>query len=94
MPIEDTAILGINGINIILTIVLLIIYFRNYRSISSRITLGLMLFAGAFLLECVMNFFFYNSLLQQGITGLTTFNLTVNMLEFVALSFLIYATWK
>lgn len=94
MPLEDTAILGIIILNVILTIILAIIYFRSYRTISSKMTLGLVIFAVAFLAEHILNFFFYNSLLEQGITGITTFHFTVNVLQMIALLILVWVTLK
>jgi len=94
MQLEDIATLGLIGINVILTIVLVIIYFKNYRTISSKITLGLVLFAIAFLVQSILNFFFYNILLQQGIFGLTTFYLSAGLFQMVALLILVWVTWK
>jgi hypothetical protein len=94
MPLEDSITLALIALNIVLTLVLAVIYFRNYRTISSRMTLGLVVFAIAFLAENALDFFFYNSLLEQGITGVTTFHLTVNFLQMVALLILVWVTWK
>lgn len=94
MPLEDTAILGVIVVNIVLTLILASVYFRNYRAISSRITLGLVVFTLAFLAENLFDFFFYNSILQQGITGLSTFHLTVNLFQMAALVILLWVTWK
>jgi len=94
MPVEDTVTLGLIAINVILTLVLVIIYFKNYRTISSKITLGLVIFAVAFLAENLLDFYFYNSLLQQGITGITTFHISVNFLQMIALLILVWVTWK
>ena len=94
MPIEDSITLGIIFVNIILTLVLLVIYSRNYRAIGSKMVLGLLFFAAAFLIENILNFFFYNSLLTQGIYGFTTFITAVSVLELIGLLILVYVTWK
>jgi len=94
MPIADNITLGLIAINIILTIALVVIYMRSYRAISSKVTLGLLVFAGAFLLENLIDFYFYNSILQQSIFGLTTFHLAVNFIEMIALLVLAWVTWK
>ena len=94
MPVVDTIVLGIIAVNVLLTLILAVIYLKNYRTISSRVTLGLAVFAIAFMLKNLLDFFFYNSLLQQGITGLTTFHLSVNVFTMIALVILVWVTWK
>ncbi|MBI4021278.1 MAG: hypothetical protein HY369_03475 [Candidatus Aenigmarchaeota archaeon] len=90
----DDIILLIIGVDILLALILFATHLRNYRAIPSRITLGFLVFAGAFLLEGIFNLYFYNSILQQAITGLTTFHLAVNLIEMVALLVLAWITWK
>lgn len=94
MAIQDDITLVLIAANIILTLILVVIYLRNYRTISSKMTLGLVIFAGAFLLENIIDFVFYNTLLAQGVTGITTFYSGVNGLELVALLVLAWVTWK
>ncbi len=94
MAFEDTLTLAVIILNIVLTLVLVVIYFRSYRRISSKVTLGLVIFAFAFLPENLFDFYFYNSLLQQGITGITTFHTSVNVFQLVALVILVWVTWK
>ena len=90
----DSIVLGINGINIMLTIVLIFIYARNLKLVKSKMTLGMIFFAGAFLIENVMSLYFYYSLLMQGINYITTFNLVVKFLEMIGLLVLLYVTWE
>ena len=94
MPFADEIILVVIGINIVLTLILSYIYLKSYRAIPSKVTLGLLVFAGAFLLKNIVDLYFYNSLLQQAIYGLTTFNLVVNFIEMIALLILAWVTWK
>ena len=90
----DILTLGLIVVNMILALILLVVYARNYKTISSKFTLGLIFFAGAFLLENIFNFFFYSSLLASGITFITTFQLVINVLELVGLLILAWITWK
>jgi len=92
--IFDELILGLIIVNIILTVVLLLIYSRNYRTISSKFTLGLVFFALAFLVENVLNLLFYGSLLAQGIDFITTYQFIINVLELAGLLILAWITWK
>ena len=90
----DQIVLGLIGINILLTVVLIAIFSRNFKLVKSKITLGMIFFAGAFLLENILSLYFYNSLLLQGITFITTFHLVVKALEMIGLLVLLYVTWK
>ena len=94
MAIQDTFTLGLIIVNIALTIVLMIIYVKNYKAIKSKITLGLLFFALAFLLENVIDFYFYNFLIGQSIFGFTTIHSSINLIEMVGLLILLYVTWK
>lgn len=94
LPLLDDVALVLIGVNIVISLILAITYFRNYRAIAAKVTFGFLIFAGAFLLENILNLFFITSALSQGITGLTTFNLAVNAIELVALLVLAWITWK
>lgn len=94
MPFEDTIILGVIVVNIVLTVLLLLIYYKNQSLVRSKLTMGMLFFAGTFLVENLLNFMFYRSLLQQSITNLTLFQGSVNVLEMAGLLLLLYITWK
>ena len=90
----DQIVLGIIGINVVLTLLLIYIYFRNHKLVKSKMTLGMLFFAVAFLIENALSLYFYNSLLMQGITYITTFNLVVKFFEMIGLLILLYVTWE
>ena len=90
----DQIVLGINGINVLLTLVLIYIYFRNHKLVKSKMTLGMLFFAVMFLIENALSLYFYNSLLMQGITSITTFHLVVKFFEMIGLLVLLYVTWE
>jgi len=94
MPMEDTIVLGMMFVNILLTVALVLIFYKNHKLVRSKITLGMLFFAGAFLLHNIANFYFYNSLLVQEIFGFTTFHLVVNLLEMVGLIALVYISLR
>ena len=94
MPFEEDITLAIIGVNIILTLVLAFIYLRNYRAISSKLTMGLMFFAALFLVENAADFYFYNSLLAQSFFVITSFTFFINLIEMIGLLILLYITWK
>lgn len=94
MPFEDTLILGVIVVNIILTLLLVFIYYRSQSLVKSKLTIGMLFFAATFLIENILNLVFYNTLLQQSIFGLTGFQGSVNILEMAGLLALLYITWK
>jgi hypothetical protein len=94
MAIWDDVALGLMALNIILTAMLILVYYKNHKLIKSKMTLGMLFFAAAFLVENTLSLFFYNSLLMQGILFLTTFNLVVKFFEMIGLLILLYVTWK
>ena len=90
----DQIVLGLSGINVFLTLVLIYIYFRNHKLVKSNMTMGMLFFAVMFLIENALSLYFYNSLLVQGITSITTFHLVVKFFEMIGLLVLLYVTWK
>jgi hypothetical protein len=90
----DQIVLGLSGLNVILSAVLLVIFLRNYKMIKSTLLLGMIFFASAFLLENLLSLYFYNSLLIIGINFITTFHLVVKFFESVGLLFILYVSWK
>ena len=94
LPVWDMGVLGIAFVNIILTVILVYVFYKNHVLIKSKITAGMLFFAGAFLLENIMNFFFYESIISSGVLGITTFQLGVNIIEMAGLIVLLYVTWR
>jgi hypothetical protein len=90
----DQVVLAFSGINVFLTVALIYIYFRNHKLVKSKITLGMLFFAVMFLIENALSLYFYNSLLLQGITSITTFHLVVKFFEMIGLLVLLYVTWE
>ncbi len=90
----DQMVLGINGLNVLLTVVLIYIYFKNHKLVKSKMTMGMLFFAVMFLIENALSLYFYNSLLMQGITSITTFHLVVKFFEMIGLLVLLYVTWE
>ncbi len=91
---QDIIVIVMTFINIALTAVLVYIYFKSYRAIPSKITLGLLFFIGAFLLENLANLYFYASLVLQSDIAITTFIASITGLEMIGLLILLYTSWK
>ncbi len=93
-PIEDALIMVILGANIVITLMLVVLYFKSYRKLNAKFTLGLMFFALAFMLGNIMNFYFYDLVVSRGDYNLTSFQLSVGLFQLIALVSLLYVTWK
>lgn len=92
--IEDMAVMGLTIVNVVLTALLMVLFTRSYKAVKSKLTLGLVFFAAAFLLENVMNLYFYNAILAAGVLGTTTYHLVVGFVEMLALVAILYVNWK
>jgi len=90
----DMIVLGLMGTNVALTLALIWVYFRNHKLVKSKMTLGMLFFALAFLIENALSFYFYESLLLQEFSSVTTFNLVVKSFETMGLLILLYVTWE
>lgn len=80
--------------NIILLLLLLYIYWDNYKQIKSIFTAGLIMFAGILLLQNIIftSFLLFAPIFQISELGLPLF--IVNITEFLALLILLLVTWR
>ncbi|MBI4173808.1 MAG: hypothetical protein HY519_03760 [Candidatus Aenigmarchaeota archaeon] len=90
----DDLIFGLIAGNIVLTGVLVYVYLNSLKAIKSKFTIGLLFFSFAFLVENILDFYFYDIILGQNIYGFTTIQLTLNSLEFAGLLAMLYIAWK
>jgi len=87
--------------NICLLIALLYIYLKNYRKLKSKFTVGLLVFVSLLLLQNVISTLFLglNLILGPGAHGFEIdrpqFPLSsINIIQLIALSILLYITWE
>ena len=80
--------------NIVLLLLLLYVYWDNYKKIKSRFTLGLIMFAGILLLQNLIftSLLLFGPIFQIAELGLPLF--IVNITEFLALLILFIITWR
>jgi hypothetical protein len=80
--------------NIVFLILLLYVYWGNYRKIKSDFTLGLIMFAGLLLLQNILfsSFLLFHQAFRVAGLGLPLF--IMNVTEFLALAILLIITWK
>ncbi len=87
--------------NICLLIALLYVYLKNYRQLKSKFTMGLLVFVSLLLLQNVVStsFLVLNVVLGMGHHGFDIdrpqFPLSsINVIQLIALSILLYITWE
>ncbi len=80
--------------NIILLLLLLYVYWGNYKKIKSNFTIGLIMFASILLLQNIIftSFLLFAPIFQIADLGLPLF--IVNVTEFLALFILLLITWR
>jgi hypothetical protein len=87
---------ALSGLSILLLVVLTAVWVRNYRTFESTLTLGLIAFGAAMLLEnaLAIYFFFSTTMLYSGDPVVQTAILALRSLQLVAIAFLTYVTVK
>lgn len=87
--------------NICLLIALLYVYLKSYRQLKSKFTMGLLVFAGLLLIQNVVSTLFLtiNMIIGPGNhsfeIGRQEFPLSsINVIQLIALSILLYITWE
>lgn len=84
----------LTGANIILLAILFIIYLRNYINLRSNFTLGLMLFAGIFLVRDVGLAIYHMTFLSQYYTQYAVDDVLIHAAQLLAFLILLKITWK
>ncbi len=93
-PIEDLIVTGFNLANVALAIILAIIYGKNLKTIRSSFTISLFVFSFALLFENLSNLYWFGSLILANQYGITLFQLSTNIIEFIALAVLVRLSFK
>jgi hypothetical protein len=94
LPLPDALTVIFNMVNVVLILVLVVIYAKNFQAIRSNFTIGLLIFALAFLLQNISNLFWISRLLTSGDFNLTMFQLTANFVQIVAFIILVRLSLK
>ena len=84
----------ISTLNIALLVLLITVYFDIYRKTKSPFTVGLIIFAGVFLIKDLTSSPLIISLLGYRAAGLGPFEFLPGLFEFVALTVLLYLSIK
>ncbi len=84
----------VNILNIILVIALLVVYIRNFAKIRSGFTLGLIIFAGVFLIQNIALLYFTMHVIPVMDKAADSFTMVFSLLQTAAFAVLNYITWR
>ena len=84
----------LTGLNVVLVSGLLYVYTRNLKKFKSMFTFGLLLFASLFLIQELVSFYFYFTMMPLYAQGLENHVFIFTLLQSVAFLILNYITWK
>jgi hypothetical protein len=88
---------ALTGVNMLLLLGLVVVWYRNYRTFNSPLLLGLMAFASVMFVENAIAIYFYFSSSMLFATGAPLVEQAVaamRILQFVALVFLTWVTMQ
>ena len=85
---------GLHGINVLLTLGLLYIYFQNYRKMKSKYTIGLMIFAAFFLIQSTMGLYFDAMMVMYSSSEAKTIAMILELVKAIAFAILFWISWE
>jgi hypothetical protein len=85
---------ALTGLNILLIAGLLFVYVRNLIKIRSNFTVGLIIFAGLFLVQNAVSFYFFITMMPYYAHGLEVHVFVLTLLQTVAFGIMSYFTWR
>jgi hypothetical protein len=81
------------ALNVVLLVVLVGVWVRNYREIRAPLTLGSVVFGSFLLAENLVAFYFYTTAPEMPVLALR-FTMMLQVLEFLGIAALAYVTWR
>ena len=84
----------VNGINILLVLSLLYVYLKNLVKIKSIFTIGLVIFALLFLLQNIISFYFFITMMPYFVNEVESYVFLFSILQTLAFIVLNWITWK
>ena len=85
---------ALHGINIILTVILLIVYAQNYRKLKSKYTIGLMIFALILLAHSIMGLYFDASMVMYSDKSAEMYATALEAAKTASLAVLLWISWE
>ncbi|MBI5224062.1 hypothetical protein HY990_06610 [Candidatus Micrarchaeota archaeon] len=80
--------------NVLMSILLLYVYIKNYLKMKLSFTLGLIIFALLFFVHNLVAVYFQFAMIMYYTKDVASFALTLNFLEMIGLMSLVYITYK
>ena len=81
-------------VSIILLLALLWIYWQNYRKLKSGFTLGLITFALIFLIQNLMSFYYFATMMPYFVDAVEIHVFLLSMLQSIAFAVMLWNAWK
>ena len=92
MIMQLTSIL--TSVSILLLLALLWIYWQNYRKLKSGFTLGLITFALIFLIQNLMSFYYFATMMPYFVDAVEMHVFLLSMLQSIAFAVMLWNAWK
>ena len=84
----------LNAVSIFSLIGLLYVYYKNFKNIKSKFTIGLMIFAALFLLQNLVTFYFNITMMKYYTPEFELYECIFTILQTLAFLILLKITWE
>ena len=85
--------MALHVINVILLSILLYVYLQNYRQLKTKMTAGLVLFAGFFLIQSLMSIYFDTTMVMYSSGPAETAATALEVIKAVGFAILAWVSW-
>ena len=82
------------AVSILLLLGLVYVYYKNLKSIRSKFTIGLFVFALLFLIQNIVSFYYYITMMSYYAPEVEIHVFILTLLQTLALSVLLKITWE
>ena len=84
----------LTGISTLLLLGLLYVYYKNLKSIKSKFTIGLFIFAGLLLLQSLVSLYYYLTMMDYYVPAVEKHVFIFTLLQTVGFGILLKITWE
>lgn len=84
----------LTGVNILLVLGLMFVYVKSCMKIKSGFIVGLLIFAALFLIQNVVSFYYFVTMMPYYVNGVDIHVLVLTILQTLAFGVLTYNTWR
>ena len=86
--------MALHVINVILLSMLLYIYLQNYRQLKTKMTAGLVLFAGFFLVQSLMSIYFDTAMVMYSSSHAEIAATILEVVKAIGFAILVWVSWE